>query len=213
MGLKPGSSRSFSAPRPLWLGSWDPSPAAHARVALSRSLLPAAGGHEAPSSRLHPPLLPQRLGLQNTCPLTHLCRYGFLPPFRMSPESSGRPVHACAMSALPLTAPRPLPSDSGRGLGSGESCAPSLLLVSWRPESLAGVSLPGRAGTPADDQGLFLQGSLDTQALSLGPGLARRSVLKRPVIEMPTDVLSDEAETACLALRGEPVGTRLCPSS
>ena len=47
-----------------------------------------------------------------------------------------------------------------------------------------------------------MQGSSDAQAPSLGPGLARRSVLKRPVIAMPADVLADEAETACPAPRG-----------
>ena len=40
------------------------------------------------------------------------------------------------------------------------------------------------------------------QAPSLGPGLARRSVLKRPMIEMPTYILPDKAETACLARGG-----------
>lgn len=69
----------------------------------------------------------------------------------------------------------------------------------------------GGQGPQLMTEGLFLQGSLDTQALSLGPGLARRSVLKRPVIEeIPTGVLPGEAETACLALRGG-LWARLCP--
>lgn len=103
------------------------------------------------SSRLHPPSPTSAArGLQNTCPLGTPLQVRFPPtPFRMSPSHPEGLCSACTMSALPLTAPRPLPSDSGRGLGSREKRAPSLLGVSWRPESLAGVSLPGEGRDPS----------------------------------------------------------------